>query len=383
MPTEQLAKLAALIRTNREALLMNWRTQVCQLPSARNLDMPTLTDHIPRLVDELAHAFETESDETSAKSLRQGSSPAHGFQRGQDGFNIGEVVAEYNILRGCVHDLVEGASLGLQGRSFHILNQVLDSAIGLAVETYAIGQALEVQRRREEYLAFVAHDLRTPLGAISLTARVMEQTAETSDGGAVRADMLKRLRRNVRQLEGLVAKVIEDNSTFETEVGAKLERRQFELWPVVEELIHDLHPVAGTSSTALVNAVPDDLVVFADASMLKRIFQNLIANAIVYTPRGEVVIGAREQTSGGADECWVTDNGAGIPAALLKRVFEKGAGDEQRQGSTGLGLTIVKTFVEAHGGTVAAERNEGPGATIRFTLPRMPEPAESPAGHAS
>jgi signal transduction histidine kinase len=268
-----------------------------------------------------------------------------------------------------VHDLIESAGISLKGRSFHILNQVLDGAIGLAVETFATEQALVVQRRREEYLAFVAHDLRTPLGAISLAARVIEQSPETPAGAAVRADMLARLRRNVQQLEALVSKVMEENTSLETEVGAKLERRRFELWSLVEALIHDLHPVAGTDSTQLVNEVPDELVVFADATMLNRVFQNLIANAIAYTPRGRVVIGARYVDALGAVECWVADNGAGIPEEQLDEIFEKGAGDPEKPASTGLGLAIVKTFVEAHGGTVRAERNDGPGATLRFTLP--------------
>lgn len=371
---DDLRRIAALIREHREPLLLNWRAQVRKLSSARHLDVPTLTDHIPVLVDELAVAFETSSDAAIDASLELGSSPAHGSQRVQDGFNIGEVVAEYNILRGCVHDLVEAANLRLEGRAFHILNQVLDGAIGLAVETYATEQALEVQGRREEYLSFVAHDLRTPLSAIALTARVIDQAPDTEIGAAVRRDMTRRLQRNIKKLEGLVAKVLEENSSLETELGVKLERRRFELWPVVEALIHDLHPVAGTSSTALINAVPGDLVVFADAGMLSRIFQNLIANAINYTPRGEVRIGASEQSSDSDVECWVTDNGAGIPFDDLATIFEKGTGDASRPASLGLGLAIVKTFVEAHGGKVAAERNPGPGATIRFTLPASAPP---------
>ena len=111
------------------------------------------------------------SDQTIPEALLEGSPPAHGLQRHQDGFDIEEVVAEYNILRGCIHDLADNNGLSLQGKPFHILNRVLDEAIGLAVQTFATQQALEVQRRREEYLAFVAHDLRTPLNAISLAAQ--------------------------------------------------------------------------------------------------------------------------------------------------------------------------------------------------------------------
>ena len=89
--------------------------------------------------------------------------------------------------------------------------------------------------------------------------------------------MLNALSRNVQHLEALVRKVLEENTNLETEMGIKLECRVFDLWPLIEALIHDIHPVAGTSSTRLTNAVPEDFVVYADASLLRRVFQNLIA----------------------------------------------------------------------------------------------------------
>src|SRR6186997_2599420 len=312
-------QLAALLKKERDALLVNWRAQVRQLPSGRNLDIPALNDHIPSLIDELIAALESKSDQTIPEALSESSPPAHGLQRLQEAFDIEEVVAEYNILRGCIHDLADDHGFNLQGRPFHIINRVLDHAIGLALQTYATQRALEVQERREEYLAFVAHDLRTPLNAISMAGRVLEMTLPGS--GDNTTQMLKTLRRSVQHLEGLVAKVLEENTNLQTEIGIKLERREIDLWPLVEALIHDLHPVAGTDSTQLINKVPDDLVVYADASLLRRVFQNLIGNAIKYTPRGEVVIGARELGAEGVVECWVSDNGSGIPAALLETVF--------------------------------------------------------------
>jgi two-component system phosphate regulon sensor histidine kinase PhoR len=181
--------------------------------------------------------------------------------------------------------------------------------------------------------------------------------------------MLKALRRNVRHLEELVGKVLEENTNLQTEIGIKVERREFDLWPFVEGLIHDLHPVAGTSSTRLINKVPDDLIIYADAGLLRRVFQNLIANAITYTPRGEVTIGAREVTSEGAVECWVSDNGAGIPADVLAKIFDKGETDPDNENGMGLGLAIVKTFTEADGGKVTVDSKEGVGTTFRFSLP--------------
>ena len=370
MAIDILEELAQLIEHERDALLAVWRAQIRALPAARDLDAPTLNDHIPHLLAELAIALRAGSDETIAQVLLNGSPTAHGLQRVKDAFDIEEVVAEYNILRGCIHDLAERNGLSMQGRPFHVLNRVLDGAIGSAVRSFATQKTLEVQHRREEYLAFVAHDLRTPLSAISLSARMLEllltrdrsETPETTQ-------KFKTLSRNVQHLQDLIGKVLLENANLETEVGVKLERRRFDLWPLVEALIHDLHPVAGTDSTRLINAIPEDFVVYADASLLRRVFQNLIANAISYTPRGEVVIGASVTGEGGTAECFVRDNGEGIPEDRRRTVFDKHETDPEKQGGLGLGLTIVKTFVEAHDGVVTVESEFGVGSIFRFTLP--------------
>jgi len=246
---------------------------------------------------------------------------------------------------------------------------VFDEAIGLAIQTFATQQALELQRRRDEYLAFVAHDLRTPLNAIALVARILELAQADRSDRTETYRTLKTLRRNVQQLEALVDKVLKESAHIQTEAGVKLEPRVFDLWPLVESVIHDLNPMAETASTRLLNEIPEDLVAYADASLLRRVFQNLVANAITYTPRGQVVIGAREAGVEGASECWVSDNGSGIPEDRLEKVFDKLETDSQKEGGTGLGLAIVKTFVEAHGGKVTVETKEGVGSTFRFTLP--------------
>lgn len=363
-----LTRLATLVIEGRDSVMLRWRAQIRALPSARDLDVPTLNDHIPGMLLELGEALLAGRDETIPETLRNASSTAHGLQRVEDAFDIEEIVAEYNVLRGCIHDLAHENGINLQGRPFHIINRVFDHAIGLALQTYATQRALDVRQRREEYLAFVAHDLRTPLNAIALVGRVLEKTIPELDASGRSAPMLKALRRNVAQLEKLVGKVLEENTHLQTEVGISLERREFDLWPFVEALVHDLHPVDGTGSTRLINAIPEDLVVYADADLLKRIFQNLIANAIRYTPRGEISILASTD-AGGTVRCSVVDNGVGISASMLDKVFDKGETDALSVGGMGLGLAIVKTFAEAHGGTVAVESEEGAGACFQFTLP--------------
>jgi signal transduction histidine kinase len=173
----------------------------------------------------------------------------------------------------------------------------------------------------------------------------------------------------VQQLQRRVEKIIQENTNLCTESRIKLERREFDLWPLVEALIYDLRPLAKTSGTELVNEVPRHLMLYADASLLKRVFQNLVSNAIRHTAHGRVVLGARESSPDGTVECWVIDDGAGIPKEKLEKVFHELESDSADGSGLGLGLTIIKSFVEAHGGRVNVESRPGMGSKFRFQLP--------------
>ena len=362
-----LEKLADALLQEAGPIMARWREQVRRLESAAHLDLPTLNDHIPVWLSEVAGALRALALETDDDGENPAVPLAHGKQRFEDGFDIEEVVAEYNILRDCVHEVAERHEVELRGRARRVVNLVFDDAIAAAVKAFAEGQLREVQRRRAEHLAFVAHDLRTPLSAIAFATRILEQRMPAAGGDLETARLLKILGRNSKQLDALVSNVLKENTQLLTEMGVHVERRTFDLWPVVETLLQDMEPAASKGGTRLVNRVPDDLDVRADAALIRRIFQNLIANAIRYAPGGEVAVGARHG-SDGVVQCWVTDNGAGIPADRIEKVFDVLETDPEHDG-TGLGLAIVKTFVEAHGGNVTVQSVEGQGSTFLFTLP--------------
>lgn len=369
----EVDRLASLLGQKRDELLCDWRQQVRSLPTAKDLTDPTLNDHIPHLLDELIVALGTQSNETIPEALANMSAYSHGLQRLEEQYDIIEVVAEYNVFRGCIHDLSCDNDIILQGKPFHILNRVLDGAIGLAVQTYATQQALEVRKHREEYLSFVAHDLRTPLNAISMTASVLERPLK--NGSETKIDtpsLIRILRSNVNTLSSLVANILKENTGLLIETATKIEPRMFELWALVEDIIHDLQPIAETDICSISNDVPYDVTVYGDANLLRRVFRNLISNAIKYTPHGEVKVGAMMRGDDGSVECWVKDTGAGIPEERLERVFQKLETDPDRDDGMGLGLAIVETFIKAHNGEITVESKPGVGSTFHFFLPGPP-----------
>lgn len=364
----QLSELATLIRNEREPLLARWRQLVKALPSARHLDVPTLNDHIPEFLEELALALELRANIAVKEMLEEGTPTIHGEQRVEDGFRITEVVSEYNILRGCIHDLAETNGVLLLGASFHIVNRVFDTAIGTAVSSFAEERAEEIKARRQEYLSFVAHDLRTPLSAITLATSLLDDLFPSTAADGETTQLLQTLHRNVAKLRTLVDKVLDENSGSTEDIGGPLERRSFDLWPLLHGLLKDMRPLATEKNVRMFNQVPVDLVVYADAFALARIYQNLLSNALTYTTNGEVRLSA-EVGADGLVVCKVSDSGTGIPEEDLERVFIKGEGDPKRIESKGLGLAIVRTLIEAHGGTVIAESGVDRGTVIRFTLP--------------
>jgi hypothetical protein len=140
LSTENLHTLAALIRRERDTLLAEWRQEVRQLSVAHNLDVPTLNDHIPDLLEELAYELEAFVDDSMIGELKN--PVIHGLDRLRLGFDVEEVVAEYNALRGVIQDLIERHGLTLRGSVNRTINRVIDVSIGLAVKTYATQKRL-------------------------------------------------------------------------------------------------------------------------------------------------------------------------------------------------------------------------------------------------
>ena len=137
-------------------------------------------------------------------------------------------------------------------------------------------------------------------------------------------------------------------------------------------LVRDVRPLSDNVNTRISNEIPHNLIVFADAILLRQLFQNLLSNAIEYTKHGEITIGAEEIE--GTTRCWVEDTGIGIAPDRLDKIFEKLETDPQKKGM-GLGLAIVRQIVKIHGGEITVESTVGKGAKFSFTVPNRPEPA--------
>lgn len=360
-----LADLSELIDEHRDELILAWQREVALLPGANQLDAPTIIDHIPQLLTELSEHLK--SDRSHDNLILSPSE--HGVQRWRAGFDITEVVAEYGILRNCLYRLAEKHHLPLTNHAGRIVNTVFDEAVAQAVKAYATHMTLELQKRREEHWSFVVHDLRTPLQAVSLATTTLERSLPDDSKNELFKGSVAALRRNIGRLDALIKRVLQDEANLQLADVPRVERREFDLWALVESIIQDLSPIATDSRTVLINDVPSDMTIFADARLLGQVFQNLFSNAIKFTPNGRIVVGGRVTDS--TVQCWIQDTGAGIDSQRLDKIFEKMETDQQpEKRGVGLGLAIVKQIVELHNGTITVESRVGDGSKFTFEIPR-------------
>jgi two-component system, OmpR family, phosphate regulon sensor histidine kinase PhoR len=375
MKTSTLTLLSDLIRENSDSIIRQWADRVTRMRTGKGIDTPRLIDHMPTLVEELASVLHSQEEMTIESTDSNDTSETHGTLRFKEGFDVVEVVAEYNVLREVLHEFADQQNVSLGGPLARLVNRKIDHAIAFAVKAYALEKTLELQRRREEHFSFVVHDLKTPLAAIETAISIINTKYKTPDELASR--MLDLVQRNARRLHALICHTLQDGANLQTQF-TRLEKREFDIWPLVENLIKDCAPLADAAKTHLINVVPEDLSINADAHAVCRIFQNLLSNAIKYTKGGQVIIGARKTSDG--VELWVKDSGEGIAPEQLEKIFEKLETDHNgTDGGLGLGLAIVKDLVEGHGGEITVQSEVGKGSHFTISIPDDPKSGLSQA----
>jgi signal transduction histidine kinase len=244
----------------------------------------------------------------------------------------------------------------------------------LAAELRARAEALaEADRRKDEFLAMLAHELRNPLGAIANASYLIEQLGPSSPPMDRSVAII---RRQIHHLVRLVDDLLDVSRITRGKV--ELRRERLDLVEIVRNAVETIRPLAEAKSLSLrLDLVQEALILEGDVTRLEQVFSNLLRNAVKFTaPGGHIDVMAGR---GGLDEAVVRvrDDGIGIGADLLPRIFDLFTQGEQaldRAGAgLGIGLTLVRSLVEMHGGRVEA-RSDGPGhgSELEVRLPLAP-----------
>ena len=232
----------------------------------------------------------------------------------------------------------------------------------------------EADRRKDEFLAVLAHELRNPLAPIRNAVHYLGLKASPDPALRNARDIIDR---QIRHLVRLVDDLLDISRISSGKIGLQKERVSLSL--IVTNAVEASRPAIESENHQLTVTLPSESVYLeADLTRLAQVLQNLLNNAAKYTPPGGR-IGLHSEFDGHSVAIRVVDSGIGIPREMLPRVFDMftqvDRSIERSSGGLGIGLTLVQRLVELHGGTVEA-RSEGPDKGSEFIV-RLPASVES------
>jgi signal transduction histidine kinase/CheY-like chemotaxis protein len=259
------------------------------------------------------------------------------------------------------------------------LLETIGNQMGIAVQRSRLYQQTREQaqqlekanRMQADFVAMIAHDLRSPLMNICGAAEVMSKGI-FGDVTVEQARWLGRIIANSHNLINLVSDFLD---VSKLEAGyVILFKEMLDLPSLIEKSVENFLIPAQEKQISLKKTLPLSLpAIDADRRRMDQVFSNLFSNAIKFTPHGGNVEVGAEQSKDGLVQFWVQDDGIGIPAGEIAHVFDKyrqcSNADASAQKGTGLGLVICKMVVQAHGGRIWVESEEGRGSTFYVSLP--------------
>ncbi|MBK8574427.1 MAG: HAMP domain-containing histidine kinase [Elusimicrobia bacterium] len=266
-----------------------------------------------------------------------------------------------------IHSLAVGVrQIGAGARDTRVSEKAPGELRGLAKEFNAMAlQLRDLDAMKERILYSISHDLRNPLSAISTAAKVLRAGNPAGDD----VTLVESIERAALRLRVMVNNILDVAQLREGNLPFR--KAVFSVVPMVEELARLYTPLAEEAAKSFSVSFPEGIPFLeADEEKTLRIFLNLIANAFKFTRRGETITLSAVPLGTGWVEFCVKDTGHGIDPERLSRLFDpvRTQNTGPQEGS-GMGLSIVKSLVEGHGGRLRVETTLGKGTALFFTLP--------------
>ncbi len=363
--------LSAFIREHHEEIISEFAVFAMTLmPPGTAMTEAELRDHAEEILTALVEdlSIEQTGEEQSLKSQGRGSvktmeasGKLHADDRIEHGFTFRAVLAEFRALRATVLRLYEesGASDLTDVRRF---NEAIDEALTESMNRFGA----QMDLLRDQFIGVLSHDLRTPLGAITMGTSLL---AVPEDNPQRRSQVVTRIRSSAQRMERMIGDLL-DLTRARLGGSIPLDRRRVDLQQVCEEAMIEIR--ASQPDAVLQLQASGDLVGEWDGDRLAQVVSNLVGNAIQHGGGTPVTLTGHEERD--SVTLAVHNGGPSIPSDVLPLVFDpltrghgKGAGH-----SIGLGLFIVRAIVSAHGGDIQVSSSAGAGTTFMVKLPKGP-----------
>lgn len=368
-----MPSISTFIRENSEPILQEWENFARGLPMGATMDVAALRDHAKAMLGVIARDLETPQTARQADDKAKGgavidhglaptAASEHGLGRAGSGFSVEQMVAEFRALRASVVRLWTDTQ-GHAGRSeldeLIRFNEAIDQAIAESLTRYTHS----IAQTKERFLAILGHDLRTPIGAILMSAQFM---ADTGDRSEQELKVVKTVERSARRMNEMVSNLIDFARTRFGDT-IPVEPREMDVGAMLRDVVSEVGASHPKSKPQLETSGP--LRGEWDCERLTQAVTNLISNAVEHgSDSGPIKVAAR-----GSDRevvITVQNEGPPIPRSRLGRIFEAGTTNDPDRRHLGLGLYIVDRIVAAHGGTVDVQSSEEHGTAFTVRLPK-------------
>lgn len=374
-------RLSDFIVKNREPILAEWEAFARSCGSAGgSMDVSTLRDHAGEMLTVITADLKTPQDKREQAEKSKGNAPdedpnkktaaeKHGADRAEGGFSTDEMVSEYRALRASVIRLwtkAQGELTSAELEDLTRFNEAIDQSLAESITRYT----QDLDHSKEMFLAILGHDLRTPLGAVMMSAEFMLETKELKEPNVTLASRIASSSKRMNQMIGALL----DFTRSRLGGGIPIVRAEMDMGKVVHDVVNEIS-AAHPDRTIKVDA-RGALRGEWDCPRISQLLSNLIGNAVEYGSAGTVAT-VDVQSDDKEITVAIHNQGDVIPPDKLSGIFnpmkrsEAGnaaAGGDS--GNLGLGLYIADRIVHAHKGRIEVESSEERGTTFTVHLPR-------------
>ena len=374
-------RLADFIVKNREPILAEWEAfaRTCG-PASGSMDISTLRDHAGEMLTVIAADLKTPQDKHEQAEKSKGNAPdenpdrktaaeKHGADRAEGGFTTDQMVSEYRALRASVIRLwtkAQGELTSAELEDLTRFNEAIDQSLAESITRYT----QDLDHSKEMFLAILGHDLRTPLGAVMMSAEFMLETKELKEPHLTLASRIVSSSKRMNQMIGALL----DFTRSRLGAGIPIVRADMDMGKVVHDVVNELS-AAHPDRTIKVDA-RGALRGEWDCPRISQLLSNLISNAVEYGSVGTVAA-VDVQSDDKEITVAVHNQGDVIPPDELRGIFNPMKRSEAgsaaaggASGNLGLGLYIADRIVHAHKGRIEVESSEERGTTFTVHLPR-------------
>ena len=377
------------VADKKDDIIQAWVVRVRidpSITSSRELTQKSVLDSLPDLIDAIAHLLSQSTTKDIYDVLRSGVD--HGEIRAQQGFDVKEIVREYDLLRDVIFDVLEADLLASQPemllRTVRLIDGALDKVIATCLDRYTEERLKEVNllydemiasnqeldrlvRNEQTNLIHLAHELKSPLSCI---IGYSDLFLRQQGSGEAKLNFIERVLASGRQLLEMINDTLEMSAYQAGQVVLKIE--QVDICDVVEEVATVMSTLAQQKNISVEISCPSSAQhIWTDKSRLRQVVTNLLSNAVRYTEKGSIRVSveAKDQTV----EVAIADTGLGISHEEQDRIFEpfyQGEAGQQQPSSTGLGLAIAHKMLSLLQGSIHLKSTPNVGSTFTVILPK-------------